>query len=57
MSELDPPPDYELVARACGAHAERVEDPAALPAALARALHAVRVVRRQALINVLCKKP
>ena len=57
MSELDPPPDYELVARACGAHAERVEDPAALPAALARALHAVRVDRRQALVNVLCKKP
>lgn len=57
MSELDPPPDYELVARACGAHAERVEEPAALPGALARALHAVRVEKRQALLNVVCKKP
>jgi acetolactate synthase I/II/III large subunit len=57
MSELDPPPDYELVARSCGAHAERVEDPEALPGALARALRVVRDDRRQALVNVVCKKP
>jgi len=57
MSDLEPAPDYELVCRASGGHAERVEDPAALPAALDRALHAVRVERRQALLNVICKKP
>jgi acetolactate synthase-1/2/3 large subunit len=57
LTELDPAPDYELICRASGGHAERVEDPAELPAALARALHAVQVEKRQALLNVICKKP
>jgi acetolactate synthase-1/2/3 large subunit len=45
------------VCRASGGHAERVEDPAALPDALARALKVVRDEKRQALLNVICKKP
>ena len=57
MSDLEPAPDYELVCRASGGHAERVEDPAALPGALARALKVVREEKRQALLNVICKKP
>jgi acetolactate synthase I/II/III large subunit len=57
LTELDPAPDYELICRASGGHAERVEDPAELPAALARALRAVQVEKRQALLNVICKKP
>jgi acetolactate synthase-1/2/3 large subunit len=57
MSELEPAPDYELICRACGGWGERVEDPAALPDALARALKVVRDERRQALLNVICKKP
>jgi acetolactate synthase-1/2/3 large subunit len=57
LSDLDPAPDYELVCRASGGWAERVEDPAALPDALARALRVVREERRQALLNVICKKP
>jgi acetolactate synthase-1/2/3 large subunit len=57
LTELDPAPDYELICRASGGHAERVEDPAQLPAALARALRAVQVEKRQALLNVICKKP
>ncbi len=57
LSELDPAPDYELICRACGGWGERVEDPAALPDALARALRVVREERRQALLNVICKKP
>jgi acetolactate synthase I/II/III large subunit len=57
LTELDPPPDYELIARASGAHAEKVEDPTKLPDALARALKVVREERRQALLNVICKKP
>ena len=57
LTELDPAPDYELVCRASGGHAERVDDPAEMPAALDRALHAVRVEKRQALLNVICKKP
>ncbi len=57
LSDLEPAPDYELVCRASGGHAERVEDPAALPAALERALRVVRDEKRQALLNVICKKP
>jgi acetolactate synthase I/II/III large subunit len=57
MSELDPAPDYELVCQASGGHAERVEDPAALPGAFERALKVVREERRQALLNVICAKP
>jgi acetolactate synthase I/II/III large subunit len=57
LSELDPAPDYEMICRACGGWGERVEDPASLPDALARALRVVRDERRQALLNVICKKP
>ncbi|HEU5321999.1 MAG TPA: thiamine pyrophosphate-dependent enzyme, partial [Methylomirabilota bacterium] len=57
LSELDPPPDYELICQASGGWAERVEDPGALPGALARALRVVREDKRQALLNVICKKP
>ena len=57
LTELDPAPDYELICRASGGHAERVEDPGALPDALRRALRAVREEKRQALLNVICKKP
>jgi acetolactate synthase-1/2/3 large subunit len=57
LSDLDPAPDYEQICRACGGWAERVEDGAALPAAVDRALRVVREERRQALLNVVCKKP
>jgi len=57
LSELDPAPDYELVARACGGWGERLEDPAALPEMLDQALRVVRHEKRQALLNVVCKKP
>jgi acetolactate synthase-1/2/3 large subunit len=57
LTELDPAPDYELVCRASGGHAERVEDPAQLADALRRALRVVREEKRQALLNVICKKP
>jgi acetolactate synthase-1/2/3 large subunit len=57
LTELDPAPDYEVVCQAGGGWGERVEDPAALPDALRRALRVVREERRQALVNVICKKP
>jgi acetolactate synthase-1/2/3 large subunit len=57
LTYLDPAPDYELVCRASGGWAERVEDPAALPEMLARALKVVREEKRQALLNVICRKP
>jgi len=57
LTELDPPPDYEMVCRASGGWAEKVEDPAALPDMLQRALKVVRQEKRQALLNVIVKKP
>ncbi len=57
LTSLEPSPDYELVCRASGGHGERVEDPARLPEALRRALRIVKEEKRQALLNVICKKP
>jgi acetolactate synthase-1/2/3 large subunit len=53
LADLDPAPPYEEMARAQGAHAERVEKPADLPDALARARDVVVNERRQALLNVI----
>jgi len=53
FADLDPAPAYEELARAQGAHAERVENPADLPEALARARNAVLIDKRQALLNVI----
>jgi acetolactate synthase-1/2/3 large subunit len=55
--DLSPSPQFELTAQACGAYAERVEEPDELPDALRRALKAVKEERRQALVNVICKNP
>lgn len=52
LTSLAPAPDYAMIARASRAHAERVDDPRDLPAALARALDATRRDRRQALLDV-----
>ena len=53
LADLSPPPPYDDIARAQGAHAERVEKPADLPDALARARDAVLIEGRQALLNVI----
>ena len=53
LADLDPAPPYDEMAKAQGAHAERVENPADLPAALARARDAVVNDKRQALLNVI----
>jgi acetolactate synthase I/II/III large subunit len=52
LAEL-PNPAFERIAEAHGGHGERVNHPAALPAALERAAAAVRG-GRQALVNVIC---
>jgi acetolactate synthase-1/2/3 large subunit len=57
MTYLEPSPDYEMICQASGGHGERVEDPAKLPEALKRAMHIVKNEKRQALLNVICKKP
>ena len=46
-----------MVCQASGGWAEKVEDASALPDALRRALAVVHDERRQALLNVMCKKP
>jgi acetolactate synthase-1/2/3 large subunit len=56
LSDLTPSPRFEEIVRAFDGHGERVEDPAALPDALARALKIVREERRQALLNVVCHR-
>lgn len=55
FSCLEPSPDYEKLVEASGGYGERVDDPAELPAALKRALHAVQVEKRQAVLNVICE--
>jgi acetolactate synthase I/II/III large subunit len=57
LYQLDPAPDYEMVCRASGGWGERVEDPAELPRVLKQALDVVRNEKRQALVNIICKKP
>jgi acetolactate synthase I/II/III large subunit len=57
LIDLDELPAFEQVCAAAGGYGERVEDPAALPAALERALHAVTIEKRQALLNVICRGP
>ncbi len=55
LATLDPSPDYEKLVEASGGYGERVTDPAELPAALQRALHVVRVERRQAVLNLIVR--
>lgn len=57
LTALEPSPDYEVLCRASGGHGEKVEDPAALPDALRRALRIIREEKRQVVLNVICKKP
>jgi acetolactate synthase-1/2/3 large subunit len=52
---LEPSPDYEKIVEASGGYGERVEEPAELPAALARGLKAVREEKRQAVLNVIVR--
>jgi acetolactate synthase-1/2/3 large subunit len=53
FSDLTPSLDFELICQAAGGYGEKVTDPAEAPAALERALHAVQVEKRQALLNII----
>jgi acetolactate synthase I/II/III large subunit len=53
LSDLSPMPALERYVEASGGHGERVTARAELVPALRRALHAVEVERRQALLNVI----
>ncbi len=55
LADLSPAPAFEKIAQASGGYGERVDDPAQLPAALARALFEVQHGGRQALLNIVCR--
>jgi len=55
LTMLDGLPAFEEVCRASGGYGERVEDPEDLPKAIERALHAVQIEKRQALLNIICQ--
>jgi acetolactate synthase-1/2/3 large subunit len=54
FSSLAPMPAFEMYAEASGGYGERVTSRSDARAALSRALHAVQVEGRQALLNVMC---
>ncbi len=57
LSDLSPSPDYERIVSACDGYGERVDKPSEVLPALERALHAVRVEKRQAVLNMVLKDP
>ncbi len=52
FTDLGPSIEYHKICEAAGGYGELVEDPAQVKAAFERALHAVRVEGRQALLNI-----
>ena len=57
LSELEPSPHYEKIVSACDGYGERVDKASEVQPALERSLHAVRVERRQAVLNMILKSP
>jgi acetolactate synthase-1/2/3 large subunit len=55
LTALEPAPRYEMIVAASGGYGERVEAAGELPAALRRALDAIKREQRQALLNVVCR--
>lgn len=53
LTYLDPSPEYEKIVEASGGYGEKVDCAGDLPAALERALHAVDVEKRPAVLNVI----
>ena len=56
LSDLTPSPAYEKIVEAHGGYGERVERPEQVRPALRRALRAVQEERRQAVLNVICRR-
>lgn len=56
LSELSPPPAYEMICEANGGYGERVENPEEVLPALQRALRVVWEEGGQAVLNVICKQ-
>jgi acetolactate synthase-1/2/3 large subunit len=55
LADVEPAPEFEKVIAASGGYGDRVEHPDQLGPALERAVHAVKVEQRQALLNVICR--
>lgn len=53
VAQLGPNPNYEHLMQVYGGYGERVDKPDQLPGALQRALHAVQVEKKQALLNLI----
>ncbi|MFP6734233.1 MAG: thiamine pyrophosphate-requiring protein [Rhodospirillales bacterium] len=54
LTHLQPSPNFERIVTASDGYGEKVEDPAEISAALERALKAVTIEKRQAVLNVSC---
>jgi len=52
LTSLSPSPDYAAIARACGAEGASVADPAALPAALQKAVEIVQTKEKTVLLDI-----
>ncbi len=53
LTAIEPTPNYEMIVQASGGYGEKVENAEDLPGALERALKAVDVEKRQAVLNVM----
>ncbi len=56
LSDLKPSPSYEKIVEAQGGYGERVDRPEQVRPALRRALTAVKQEKRQAVLNVICRR-
>ena len=57
LTYFDPALRFEKAVEVADGYGECVEDPAKLPAAIERAMKAIEVEKRQALLNVVCRGP
>ena len=55
LTSLEPAPRYEMIVAASGGYGGASRPRVRLPAALERALDAVKRDKRQALLNVVCR--
>ncbi len=57
LTYFDPALKFEKAVETAGGRGEAVEDPAALPGSIERALKTIHIEKRQALLNVICRGP
>jgi acetolactate synthase-1/2/3 large subunit len=57
LTYFDPALRFDKAVEVAGGYGESVQDPKEVPRALERALKAVEVEKRQALLNVVCRGP